>query len=83
VTERCAELERFVRGEVDPGMFSHEQHVRMGFELLRRHDFAARNPDLLWKFPLSRWYSSERLASDIARLLALGRIGGLEGLEFL
>jgi hypothetical protein len=38
--ERCTDLERFVRGETDARMFPHEQHVRMGFEMLRRHDFA-------------------------------------------
>jgi hypothetical protein len=35
-----AELERFARGEVDPGNFPHREHVRMAFEMLRRHDFA-------------------------------------------
>ena len=39
MTERCADLERFVRGDADLGAFPHEQHVRMGFEMLRRHDF--------------------------------------------
>ena len=34
------ELERFVRGEVDAGNFPHREHVRMAFEMLRRHDFA-------------------------------------------
>jgi len=34
------ELERFVRGEVDPANFPHREHVRMAFEMLRRHDFA-------------------------------------------
>jgi hypothetical protein len=34
------ELERFVRGEVDPAAFPHREHVRMAFEMLRRHDFA-------------------------------------------
>jgi hypothetical protein len=38
-TER-ATLERFVRGEVDPAHFPHREHVRMAFEMLRRHDFA-------------------------------------------
>jgi hypothetical protein len=33
-------LERFVRGEVDPAHFPHREHVRMAFEMLRRHDFA-------------------------------------------
>lgn len=36
----CPELERFVRGEVDPTQFPHREHVRMAFEMLRRHDFA-------------------------------------------
>ena len=35
-----AELERFVRGELDPAQFPHREHVRMAFEMLRRHDFA-------------------------------------------
>jgi hypothetical protein len=37
--EPCAELERFIRGEADPGRFSHREHVQMGFEILRRHAF--------------------------------------------
>lgn len=36
-----AELARFVRGENDPRSFPHAEHVRMAFEMLRRHDFAA------------------------------------------
>jgi len=36
----CPELERFVRGELSPGGFAHREHVRMAFEMLRRHDFA-------------------------------------------
>jgi|SRR6185437_8607401 len=35
------ELGRFVRGEIDPRTFPHAEHVRMAFEMLRRHDFAA------------------------------------------
>jgi hypothetical protein len=38
--ERCADLERFVRGEIDAAAFPHREHVRMAFEMLRRHDFA-------------------------------------------
>lgn len=38
--EPCTDLEAFTRGEADPRKFPHEEHVRMGFELLRRHDFA-------------------------------------------
>jgi hypothetical protein len=36
----CPDLERFVRGEIDPAAFPHREHVRMAFEMLRRHDFA-------------------------------------------
>ena len=36
----CPELERFVRGEIDTSAFPHREHVRMAFEMLRRHDFA-------------------------------------------
>jgi hypothetical protein len=36
----CPDLERFVRGEVDAADFPHREHVRMAFEMLRRHDFA-------------------------------------------
>jgi hypothetical protein len=35
----CPELERFARGEVDARDFPHREHVRMAFEMLRRHDF--------------------------------------------
>ena len=37
--EEPAHLARFVRGELDAGLFPHREHVRMGFEMLRRHDF--------------------------------------------
>jgi len=30
---------RFARGETDPAAFPHREHVRMAFEMLRRHDF--------------------------------------------
>ena len=33
------ELARFVRGELDPRTFPHREHVRMAFEMLRRHSF--------------------------------------------
>ena len=33
------ELERFVRGELDPRTFPHREHVRVAFEMLRRHSF--------------------------------------------
>jgi hypothetical protein len=36
----CPELERFVRGEIAAAGFAHREHVRMAFEMLRRHDFA-------------------------------------------
>jgi hypothetical protein len=36
----CPDLERFVRGEMAPAGFAHREHVRMAFEMLRRHDFA-------------------------------------------
>ena len=36
----CPELLMFVRGELDAASFPHREHVRMGFEMLRRHDFA-------------------------------------------
>jgi len=36
----CPDLERFVRGEIDPAAFPYREHVRMAFEMLRRHDFA-------------------------------------------
>jgi hypothetical protein len=35
------ELVGFIRGEVDPRTFPHSEHVRMGFEMLRRHSFEA------------------------------------------
>ena len=36
----CPDLARFVRGEIAPTAFPHREHVRMAFEMLRRHDFA-------------------------------------------
>src|SRR5215472_4994930 len=36
----CPDLERFVHGEISPAHFPHHKHVRMAFEMLRRHDFA-------------------------------------------
>jgi hypothetical protein len=38
--DAAAELTRFMRGEVDPADFPHREHVRMGFETLRRHNFS-------------------------------------------
>jgi hypothetical protein len=40
MSAELAELERFARGELDPRNFPHREHVRMAFEMLRRHDFA-------------------------------------------
>jgi len=36
----CPELARFVRGEIPAAEFPHREHLRMAFEMLRRHDFA-------------------------------------------
>ncbi len=36
----CPDLARFVRGEIAAHGFPHREHVRMAFEMLRRHDFA-------------------------------------------
>lgn len=36
----CPDLRRFVQGELDPTRFPHREHLRMAFEMLRRHDFA-------------------------------------------
>ena|SRR5215472_3170169 len=33
------ELERFLRGDIDPATFPHREHVRFAFEMLKRHDF--------------------------------------------
>jgi hypothetical protein len=34
-----AALERFLRGKQDPRTFAHADHVRVAFEMLRRHSF--------------------------------------------
>jgi hypothetical protein len=39
MNEEYTDLAEFLRGEVDPGRFPHREHVRMGFEMLRRHHF--------------------------------------------
>jgi hypothetical protein len=36
----CPDLERFLHGEIAAASFPHREHVRMAFEMLRRHDFA-------------------------------------------
>ncbi len=38
-TERCPDLERFERGRLDPAALTHREHVRIGFEMLRRYEF--------------------------------------------
>ena len=42
----CPELARFLRGEIAAADFPHREHVRMAFEMLRRHDFA----ETVWLF---------------------------------
>ena len=42
----CTELARFLRGEIDAAHFSHRDHVRIAFEMLRRLDFA----ETVWQF---------------------------------
>jgi hypothetical protein len=39
MSELPADVARFVRGETDPATFTHREHVRMAFELLRHSDF--------------------------------------------
>ena len=39
MTEAGTDLARFIRGEADPAAFPHREHLRMGFELLRRVSF--------------------------------------------
>jgi hypothetical protein len=41
-----AELERFLRGEIDLAAFPHREHVRMGFEMLKEHSF----PEVAWRY---------------------------------
>ena len=41
MTDAAAELARFMGGELDPAAFRHREHVGMGYEMLRRYDFAA------------------------------------------
>jgi len=38
--DECPDLGRFVRGELSAAGFAHRDHLRMAFEMLRRHDFA-------------------------------------------
>lgn len=113
-----ADLARFLGGEIGAAQLPHREHVRLAFEMLRRHDFAetalhfsqalrrmaanaghpeafnltitlaflaligerraaddtqdfeafaARNPDLLDKGVLRRWYPAQRLTCALAR----------------
>jgi len=39
MTDDLEDLERFVRGACDPTCLSHREHVRLAFEMLRRHSF--------------------------------------------
>jgi hypothetical protein len=39
MTDDEAELKRFVGGESDPLHLSHREHIRIAFEMLRRHSF--------------------------------------------
>ena len=39
MTAAHADLERFLRGEIDPACFPHREHVRMAFAMLQRFDF--------------------------------------------
>ncbi|HYM28971.1 MAG TPA: hypothetical protein VET66_12540 [Steroidobacteraceae bacterium] len=56
MTPDCPELVRFVHGETDAAAFPHREHVRMAFEMLRRHDFAE-----------SVWLFSRALRAMVAR----------------
>src|ERR1700760_234932 len=40
MTNSCTDLERFMRGELTAAAFPHREHVRIGFEMLSRHDFS-------------------------------------------
>jgi hypothetical protein len=37
--ENSPDLDQFMRGDVDAAAFPHREHVRMGFEMLRRYDY--------------------------------------------
>ena len=38
-TADSPDLERFLRSDIDPATFPHREHVRVAFEMLKRHDF--------------------------------------------
>jgi hypothetical protein len=40
MAEAPDDLLQFVRGQTDPANLPHREHVRMGYEMLRRHTFA-------------------------------------------
>jgi hypothetical protein len=122
MTSDLSLTESFLEGTLDLTTFRHADHLHVGFELLRAHDFstaahlfggglkalairagrpdayhqtitlaflaliaeraagdthadfdafAGTNPDLLDKTALKRWYSPERLNSEIARRVFL------------
>jgi hypothetical protein len=39
MTDSSSDLARFVRGDCDLASFPHREHLRMAFEMLRRHSF--------------------------------------------
>lgn len=39
MNDTAADLATFVRGDCDPANFPHREHLRMAFEMLRRHSF--------------------------------------------
>jgi hypothetical protein len=39
MAEPALDVARFERGDFDPSAFSHREHVRLGFEMLRRYSF--------------------------------------------
>ena len=39
MTADSPDLERFLRADIDPATFPHREHVRVAFEMLKRHDF--------------------------------------------
>lgn len=39
MTDTVIELRRFIGGDCDPANFPHREHVRVAFEMLRRHSF--------------------------------------------
>ena len=62
MSELPADLACFLRGELEPATFTHREHVRMAFEMLRRYDF-----------PEAALYYSRALQSLTARAGAPGK----------